>query len=164
MEPQYVPAKGIVKVKREYTHEKEYFFENIVKEYTKKTKHTIGITIDSKENILNYLNKSVKYDISKNSKVLSIFGKKISFDWYTFKEYQECVVMRSKEELLEIAKEEAQHYIVNEVLPNTNLGVIMSEDRSVQDTESGIVVTTKFVINEQIGVFVERENNNGVSN
>ena len=74
-----VPAKGYAMIDSIYTFEKEYLFTKTEKKYTGKKRTTFGITVDSKENMLNYLNKSKKYDITKQSKSIRIFGKSISF-------------------------------------------------------------------------------------
>ena len=55
---QEVPAKGYAMIDNVYKFEKEYFYNQIKKEYNDKKRNTFGITINSKENMLNYLNKS----------------------------------------------------------------------------------------------------------
>ena len=152
-----VPAKGIVKIDCEYENKMEYKYIDILKEYTGKTKYTVGITINSKENMLNYLNKSLKYDITKSSKKLNIFGLQISFDFYTCVEYNEKQVMRSKEELINLSKEDAQNYLNTDILPNTINGNLKDMNISYSDTNDGIIANTKYVVNEEIGEFVERE-------
>ena len=78
-----VSAKGYAMVDNIYTIEKEYMYKTYNKEYTNKKRTTFGITINSKENMINYLNKSKKYDITKKSKNFKLFGNIISFDMYT---------------------------------------------------------------------------------
>ena len=75
-----VSAKGYAMVDNIYTFEKEYMYKIYNKEYTNKKRTTFGITINSKENMINYLNKSKKYDITKKSKNFKLFGNIISFD------------------------------------------------------------------------------------
>ena len=121
IEPQYVPAKGIVMANCEYEFSKEYSYEEVIKNYTNKTRYSIGITIDSKEYMINYLNKSLKYDISKCMKSFSLFGKNISLDLYKFSEYSQSAVTKSKEEIIEQAKQDGDNYVENEILKNINL-------------------------------------------
>lgn len=156
MEPSPVVSKGIVKIDSEYTFEKSYSFESINREYTGKTRYTIGIGINSKENMLNYLNKSKKYDITKSSKTIKIFGQEISFDLYRCVEYVENTISKTKEELMEEAKQDAQQYLDKEVLPNTVEGVLTSEDQNIVDTAEGIEAHITYTVNERIGEFVER--------
>lgn len=158
LEPEYVPAKGIVRINKEYTFSKEYYFDNILKNYKNKVRYSIGISIDSKEYMINYLNKSLKYDISKSKKEFSLFGKSISFDLYKFTEYEESSFKKSKDEILEEAKIDGKNYIDNEILPNTNTGSIVDNVMDIEETENGIKVNIKYTINERIGKFVERTN------
>lgn len=158
LEPEYVPAKGIVRINKEYTFSKEYYFDNILKNYKNKVRYSIGISIDSKEYMINYLNKSLKYDISKSKKEFSLFGKSISFDLYKFTEYEESSFKKSKDEILEEAKIDGKNYIDNEILPNTNTGNIVDSVMDIEETENGIKVNIKYTINERIGKFVERTN------
>ncbi|MDO4282041.1 MAG: sporulation protein YqfD [Clostridia bacterium] len=158
MEPEYVTAKGIVRINKEYYFSKEYYFENTIKNFSNKIRYSIGVTIDYKEYMINYLNKSLKYDISKKSKKISLFGKVISFDLYQFNEYSQSCITKSKEEILEEAKVDGKNYIENEILPNTNLGNIVDSVIETEEIENGLIVNIKYTINEQIGKFVERTN------
>lgn len=158
MDPEYVTAKGIIKINSEYTFSKEYFFENIDKNYKNKIRYSVGITIDSKEYMINYLNKSLKYDINKTSKNFSIFGKNISFDLYKFTEYDENIVTKSSDEIIEEAKSDGLKYIEDEIFPDTNSGTIVDSVINTEEIEGGLLVKIKYTINEQIGKFVERNN------
>lgn len=158
MDPEYVTAKGIVKINKEYIFSKEYFYENIIKNYNNKIRYSIGVTIDSKEYMINYLNKSLKYDINKSAKSFSLFGKNISFDLYKFSEYDESIVKKSRDEILEEAKIDGKNYIESEILPNTISGSIVNSILEEEETEAGIKVNIKYTVNEQIGKFVERNN------
>ncbi len=156
LEPTRVTAKGIVKIDKEYVLEKEYKYNTLNKEYTNKVRYTVGIGINSKENMLNYLNKNKKYDITRSSKKINIFGQELSFDLYKCTEYNEVEVNRTKDELLQLSNIDIENYLNNEVLINCKEGVLKSKDINVKDTQDGIIVTTKFIVNEQIGKFVER--------
>ncbi|MDD3303970.1 MAG: sporulation protein YqfD [Clostridia bacterium] len=157
IDPIKVSAKGILRVDCEYELVKEYRYEEIKREYQNKNLYTIGIGINSKENMLNYLNKSKKYDITKYSKEINLFGFKLSFDLYKCSEYKEINVTRTKEELIEIARKEAEEYILNEIKNNTTDGVLKHNEPMITEIEDGISVTTKFVINEEVGKFIEGE-------
>ncbi|MEG0873205.1 MAG: sporulation protein YqfD [Clostridia bacterium] len=156
IEPVRVGAKGIVRIDSEYEFRKEYKYLEAKKDYTKKQRYTIGITINSKENMLNYLNKSKKYDITKSSKKINLFGINSSLDIYKCVEYVESEVTKTREELKVQAMLEADSYIKNEVLKNTINPVLLSTEENVEDVDGGVIVTIKYKINEQIGDFVER--------
>ncbi len=155
LEPQYVTAKGIVKINTEYQFKQEYPYSIMEKNYLSKKKYTLGITIDSKEMFINYLNKEKKYDINKYSKTVHLFGKEISLDWYECLEYEEVEKIRSKEELVEIAYEDSGKYI-EEILAEVKSGIVVDRKETIEETENGIIFTMNYVVNEQIGKFVER--------
>jgi similar to stage IV sporulation protein len=150
-----VHAKGIIRINSEYTFEKEYKFTKIEKEYLDKKKHSIGFSINSKEIYINYLNNEKKYDKLKSSKSFNIFGKDISFDWYTFDEYEEKEVTVSREDILAEAIIDSQAYIdeINKGLDSPNL---IDEKEEIEETSESIIYRKIFTINERIGKFVER--------
>lgn len=156
LEPKRVTAKGIVNIEKEYQFNQEYNYEIIEKQYNAKKRYTIGIGINSKENMLNYLNKEKKYDITKSSKSVSLFGHTISFDLYKCLEYNEIQVVRTRETLINLSNEDIEKYINSEVLANAIEGIVKTRDVVVTDTENGIKVSVKIVVNERIGEFVER--------
>lgn len=157
IDPIKVSAKGILMADCEYELKKEYKYDEVLKEPLNKNLYTIGIGINSKENMLNYLNKSKKYDITKYSKEINLFGLKLSFDWYKCSEYTETTITRTKEELIEIAKKEANDYIENELKNSIVNGTLKNQEATVNDIEGGISVITKFTVNEEIGKFVGGE-------
>lgn len=156
LEPVPVPAKGILKINCQYEYQKDYYYEEIEKEYTGKKRYTIGFSVDSKENMLNYLNKNKKYDITKNSKSFSMFGKIFSFDIYHCLEYQENCIVKSKEEIEEQIKLEANTYLEEQILSKANQGELVELNTKIQEIEGGFRAITTYVINEKIGTFVER--------
>lgn len=157
IEPEHVMAKGLVRVNNEYVFEKEYDFLETIKEYTNSKRYTIGISYNSKENMLNYLNKSKKYDKLKKTKSINIFGNNIGMDFYTCLEYEEVEVNKTKEELINMANEESTEYI-NNLIKEFKLAYIDKDEMFIEDTPTGIKFRKKFVVNEQIGQFVERNN------
>lgn len=62
LETKDVSAKGLIVLKTEYEYKGDYNYIVQEKEYTGKTKYSIGISINNKENYINYLDKSLKYD------------------------------------------------------------------------------------------------------
>lgn len=150
-----VHAKGIVKINTQYTFEKEYKFKNVVKEYTNKSKHNIGFSINSKEIYINYLNNGKKYDKLKVSKNFNIFGSNISFDWYTFNEYTEKEVVSTKEDILSLANIDSKTYI-DEIIKNLDSGNLIEEKEELVENSEAIVYKKIFTVNERIGKFVER--------
>ena len=76
------------------------------------------MNIYDKENYINYLDKSLKYDIIKSSSDINLFGNYISFNFYKFKMYELIVRVRTKDEIISTANNEAQNYFNEEILPN----------------------------------------------
>ena len=151
-----VPAKGYAMIDSIYTFEKEYLFTKTEKKYTGKKRTTFGITIDSKENMLNYLNKSKKYDITKQSKSIRIFGKNISFDVFKCDEYEDITVDYTKDELNYIIDKEINEYLQNNILNNCINSNVVDITKNEYEIENGIKIKVEYVINEKIGEFVER--------
>ena len=153
LDPVDVPAKGIVNIESNYNFEKEYKYVNFNKEFTGKKIYTVGITINSNEIMVNYLNKNKKYDISKNSKTINIFGKAISFDFYECSEYNEVQYTKNKDELIEEGKNESKEFI-DSALSNLNDGKVVNENTEIIEQTDGIYYKTNYVVNERIGKFV----------
>ena len=156
IEPFDVPAKGIVKADCSYNFEKDYLYNKTEKKYTNKTKYTIGITINNKENMLNYLNKDKKYDISKRAKKIKIFGQEISFDLYKCVEYEDIKISKTKEELISQSQKDVDEYLDKEILPNTENGILVNKEVEQIDIEGGFKTKVTYIVNEEIGEFVER--------
>ena len=157
LEPKDVSAKGIVTVKRQYEYKKEYPYTVMEKEYNKKAKYSIGFTLNDKENYINYLDKSLKYDIIKNSKEISIFNNKLSLTLYRFNIYDEKSITRSDEEIEELAKNEAQEYIEKTVLPDLRSPKITNKELIIDSKdEDKVCVRMVYDIVEEIGYFKER--------
>lgn len=157
IEPIKVAPKGVVRANHEYINEINYSYTEILKNYLNKVRYTVGITINGKENMINYLNKSLKYDITKSSKEIKVFKNSISFDIYKFKQYNEVSVNKTKDELLQLANADIQNYLNNNILPNTQNGELVDQIIEVFDIENGIKVVTKYIVNEEIGKFIEGE-------
>lgn len=157
IEPIKVAPKGVVRANHEYINEINYSYTEILKNYLNKVRYTVGITINGKENMINYLNKSLKYDITKSSKEIKVFKNSISFDIYKFKQYNEVSVNKTKDELLQLANADIKNYLNNNILPNTQNGELVDQIIEVFDIENGIKVVTKYIVNEEIGKFIEGE-------
>lgn len=157
IEPIKVAAKGMLRVNHEYTYENTYKYIEILRNYTGKIRYTIGITLNSKENMLNYLNKEEKYDITKKSKGLNFFGYCISFDIYECKEYKEQTINKEKTELIEKANIDIENYLNNEILSKVKDGKLVDQITDVIEVENGIKVITKYTVNEEVALFVEGE-------
>ncbi|MCX8074267.1 MAG: sporulation protein YqfD [Clostridia bacterium] len=157
MDPVYVHAKGLIRVNNEYIFDKEYKYETVIKEYTNSNRYAIGISVNNKENMLNYLNKNKKYDITKSSKNIKIFGKEISFDLYKCEQYIEKQVKYTKDDLLYTANVDARNFIDKIILTLKNASYVKEQDQVI-DTGEGIKYIKTYTINEEIGKFVERSN------
>lgn len=154
MDPVEVTAKGILQINTEYTFEKTYSYNQTLKEYTGKKLYTVGIGINSNENMLNYLNKNKKYDITKSSKVMNLFGNQISLDFYTCTEYIENEVEYSKEQLIEFSNKDIEEYLNNKILPNCISGSLIDKNVNIEDIDGGIKVSVVYQVNEEVGEFV----------
>ena len=99
LDPVYVHASGILKGIVEYTFEKEYKYNEQIKEYTGKSRYGFGMKINNKEFLIKYLPKENKYDINSNAKMFEIFSVNISFIFNTYDEYILKDIVNTKEEL-----------------------------------------------------------------
>lgn len=157
LETKDVCAKGIVTIKSDYEFKKQYSYKVQEKEYTGKTKYSIGFTLNDKENYINYLDKSLTYDIIKKDSKIELFGNTISFDLYKFNLYNNTEKLITKEDILQIAQDESNIYIQNEILPGCRNGYIEYIDVVVEDeNEEGLTVKIIYHIIEEIGQFKER--------
>lgn len=157
LEIREVSAKGIIMANIEYENSYEYKYKTTDKNYSNKKRWNVGLTINNEEYMINYLNKSNKYDKIKKSKNINIFGIAISFDLYSFEQYEEVEKSSSKEELLNIAEIDSTSYLKDNILPNTINGSLIDVIKTVEENKDGIVVKSKYIINEQIGEFVKNE-------
>ena len=157
LETKDVPAEGSIYLKTNYEFIKEYEYSIQEKEYTGKTKYSIGMNINDKENYINYLDKSLKYDIIKSSSDINLFGNYISFNFYKFKMYELIDRVRTKDEIISTVNNEAQNYFNEEILPNLkNSEVINKELIITQEDEQKITVKVNFEVIEEVGYFKER--------
>ena len=156
VENREVSAKGIVLGNVEYEYKRTYLFKRISKEYTNKKRWSIGISINSKEYMLNYLNKSYKYDKIKSSKNFNIFGLKISFDLYSFDEYVENEIVLTESDIEAEAMLDSENYLKESILNNLNEATLVNKEDMKIVSNDMITYTTKYVINEQIGEFLNK--------
>lgn len=133
MEEQKVHAAGILKIKAEYSFEKEYFYKEKIKEYTGNTRYGVGIGINNKKNVIKCLRKENKYDISSKEKIFEVFGTKISFIFNTYNEYEEYDITNSLEELMNKGKRDSGEYINK--IKNTD-SKILKEEVNVENIEN----------------------------
>lgn len=157
LEERAVSAKGIVMANVEYSFEKEYYYNIFEKVYNNKKRWSGGITINSKEYMINYLNKSLKYDKIKKSKGLNVFGMEISFDLYSFDEYTEVEKIVSKDEIMKIASDDADSYLKDSIIPNCKNGTLVNTFTDIVEKDDKIICKIKYVVNEQIGEFRKNE-------
>ena len=156
VENREVSAKGIVLGNVEYEYKRDYPFKRINKEYTNKKRWSVGISINSKEYMINYLNKSYKYDKIKTSKNFNIFGLQISFDLYSFDEYIEDEVVLSESDIEALAMLDSEAYLKESILNNLKGATLINKEDTKIVSNDMITYTTKYVINEQIGEFLNK--------
>lgn len=149
-----VTAKGILQAKCEYVIDGEYEYSYINKIYTGKTKYRFAITTNIDKSIENSLNKSKKYDITKESKKVNIFGKDIFFNTYKCVEYIPEELYYTYEELCQIANDDIEEKINKNMEENCKSPEIVSKDTQIEKMENKIVCHTVYVLNEDIAEFV----------
>lgn len=133
MEEQKVHASGVLKAKIEYTFEKKYFYTEKVKKYTGNTRYGVGVGINNKKNVIKYLIKENKYDISSEEKIFKVFGTKISFIFNTYNEYEEYDITNSLEELMNKGKRDSGEYI-NKIMHTDSK--ILKEEVKTEDIDN----------------------------
>lgn len=157
LETKDVTAKGIVTLNTEYEYKNEYNYKIYEKQYNGKVKYSIGVDINNKENYINYLDKSLKYDIIKNSSSINLFGNEVSFNFYKFNIYDLVEKQISKDEIIQKAKKDADDYINNEVLPKTRNAKINGSEVFIDyEDEEKVSLRVVYSITEEIGYFRER--------
>ena len=155
-----VTAKGTIILKTNYEYKKEYEYVTQEKEYTGKVKYNIGIGINDKENYINYLDKSIKYDIIKSSSDIKFMKNKLSFILYKYNIYTTKEISRTKDEIMNIANIEAEDYLSNEILPKLRNGKEIKRDVIIENEDSNkILVKVAFEVEEEVGYFKERKTN-----
>lgn len=158
IETRDVTAKGIIVLNTEYEYKGEYTYLVDEKNYTGKTKYSVGIDINNRENYINYLDKSLKYDIIKSSSGINLFGNKLSFCLYKFNMYDLVKRQLSKDDIIQKAKEDAQSYIDNQVLPTLRNAKINDTEVVVDyEDEEKISIRVIYRITEEVGYFRERK-------
>lgn len=152
-----VSAKGTIRMNTTYEYNNNYSYKYNEKEYTGKNKYSIGITINNKENYIKCLDKSLNYDIIKHSKKINIFGNDIELSWYKFEIYNLIEKERTSDEIIELAKQDANNYLNNEVLVNAKNGVLKNSN-IIQDSSNPDYLNVKvvFEVTEDVGYFKER--------
>lgn len=157
IETKDVPAEGQIYLKTNYEYNNEYEYNIQEKEYTGKQKYSIGMSINDKENYINYLDKSLKYDIIKSSSDINLFGNNIAFNFYTFKIYELKDRTRTKDEIISTANIDAEDYFNTEILPNLkNAELLNKELLIVYEDEQKVSIKIIFEMIEEVGYFKER--------
>lgn len=156
IEPIRVHASGILRGIIDYTFEKEYKYNNQIKEYTGKSRHGVGVKINNKEFLIKYLPKEIKYDINSNAKVFEIFSVNFSFIFNTYDEYILKDIVNTKEELAKIAEQDSTLYF-KEILTNDSKVVNKVVDQV--ETGMGIIYKVTLSVEENIGKFVRTGEN-----
>lgn len=153
-----VEAKGKIYILSKYYYNSDYYFTTYYKEYNSKPKYSIGVDLNNSENYINYLDKSVKYDIIKNAKSFKLFNNNISFCLYKFLPYELKENIQSKEEIISKAKNEAMEYMENEVLPYCKesqiVDIVVNE---ILEDEEKISLQIEYDVIEEVGAFKGRE-------
>ncbi len=156
LEPTYVHASGILRGVVEYSFEKEYKYEEQIKEYTGKSRRGVGIGINNKEFLIKYLPKENKYDINSKAKIFDIFSVSISFIFNTYDEYILKDIVKTKEELVQTGQSDSTLYF-EEILTSDSKVVNRVEDQI--ETGTGIIYKVVLSVEENIGKFVKTGEN-----
>ena len=152
MEPIFVHASGILKGIVEYTFEKEYKYNEQIKEYTGKSRYGVGVKINNKEFILKHLPNENKYDINSKAKMFGIFSVDISFIFNTYEEYILKDIVRTKEELASAGQKDSALYF-KEIL--TKDSRVVEENVDQIETENSIIYKVTLSVEENIGKFIK---------
>lgn len=158
IENKKVTAKGIVRANCEYNFDLVYYFNDIEKEYTNKTKYRFNFGTDDK-NIINSLNKLYKYDITKNEKKIHIFKFILQFNTYKCKEYVEKNVIKTEDEIFAQYEKESNNLIEKSINENCENGVLLKKQYTKEVDDEKIIYHTVYNVEENIGKFVEADEN-----
>lgn len=145
-------ATGELRGETEYDFSKEYSFVENIKDYTGKVRRGIGIGINNKKIVAKYLPKGYKYDISIEEKVFNIFGLKLKLVFEKYTEYAETQVIKTKEELVKQGESDSACFL-HELEEQGKKYV--SHTVEVVENENGIIYNVHYIIDEEIGEFVE---------
>lgn len=157
LETKDVPAEGTIYLKTRYEYAKEYEYIIPEKVYDGTVRYSLGVTINDKENYINYLDKSLKYDIIKSSCDINLFGNNISFVFYTFRLYDLIDRTRTKDEIISTANIEAEEYINNEILPTLKDAQVINKEMFIDyEDEQKVSIRFVFEVTEEVGYFKER--------
>ena len=158
IENKKVTAKGIVRANCEYNFDPVYYFNDIEKEYTNKTKYRFNFGTDDK-NIINSLNKLYKYDITKREKKIHIFKFILQFNTYKCKEYVEKNVIKNEDEIFAQYEKESNNLIEKSINENCENGVLLKKQYTKEVDDEKIIYHTVYNVEENIGKFVEADEN-----
>ncbi len=158
IENKKVTAKGIVRANCEYNFDLVYYFNDIEKEYTNKTKYRFNFGTDDK-NIINSLNKLYKYDITKSEKKIHIFKFILQFNTYKCKEYVEKNVIKTEDEIFAQYEKESNNLIEKIINENCENGVLLKKQYTKEVDDEKIIYHTVYNVEENIGRFVEADEN-----
>lgn len=158
IENKKVTAKGIVRANCEYNFDLVYYFNDIEKEYTNKTKYRFNFGTDDK-NIINSLNKLYKYDITKSEKKIHIFKFILQFNTYKCKEYVEKNVIKTEDETFAQYEKESNNLIEKSINENCENGVLLKKQYTKEVDDEKIIYHTVYNVEENIGKFVEVDEN-----
>ncbi len=147
-----VHATGELRGKTEYEFSKEYYYIENQKEYTGEVKHGIGIGINNKKIVAKCLPKGYKYDISNEEKVFNIFGLRLKLVFENYTEYSDKSVVKTKEELLKQGERDSANFLCT--LESEGKKYI-SHTTEVVENKDGIIYNMQYVMDEEIGKFVE---------
>lgn len=147
-----VHATGELRGKTEYEFSKDYYYTENRKNFTGEVKHGIGIGINNKKILVKYLPKEYKYDISNEEKVFNIFGLRLKLVFENYTEYTEETVINTKDELLKQGEIDSANFL--RTLESEGKKYISHTTEFIEN-ENGITYKAQYVIDENIGKFVE---------
>lgn len=156
MEPIKVHASGILKGIVEYSFEKEYAYNEQIKEYSDKSRHGVGIGINNKNFLIKCLPKETLYDINSKVKMFRIFSVNISFIFNTYEEYILKDIVNTKEDLIKRGEQDSTLYF-EQILTKDSKVVAKNVDQ--KETSTGIIYKVVLSVEENIGKFVETGEN-----
>ncbi|MDD2627308.1 MAG: sporulation protein YqfD [Clostridia bacterium] len=153
IEPLYVPASGILKIKNTYVFEREEKYEVKEKRYTNRKRYGIEIDYGKINFELKQLPKDYVYDKIKKSKTLNLLGKVFEVTMLEFKEYEMKSINRNEEKIMKILVEEYKKYRKEKTQNNE---IISNEIVEINKSKEGITYKVTYDLEEKIGVFVKK--------
>ena len=150
IDPIYVHANGILRVKNTYTYEIDEEYVVYEKAYTGKKKYGIGIKFNDKEYLLKYLPKDHIYDINRKERKLKFSKNSFKLVFVKYAQYDLVKKERDYDKLCSVCKAKYDEY-VSKIKTDTN--AISNEKVDIKRLDDGIKYIVTYDLEEDAGSF-----------